>query len=43
MNGRVWCDSESGKGATFFVELPTSPKTIPSDYTLKPSTEAAFS
>ncbi len=23
MNGRVWCESEFGKGATFIVELPT--------------------
>jgi signal transduction histidine kinase len=26
MNGRVWCESELGKGATFIVELPTTPE-----------------
>ncbi len=24
MNGRVWCDSELGKGSTFWVELPSN-------------------
>ncbi|MBD1207684.1 MAG: sensor histidine kinase [Ignavibacteria bacterium] len=24
MSGRVWCESEAGKGATFIVQLPTS-------------------
>jgi signal transduction histidine kinase len=24
MNGKVWCESEVGKGATFIVELPRS-------------------
>jgi signal transduction histidine kinase len=40
MNGRVWCDSEFGKGATFFVELPTSADTTPSDYALQSSNDA---
>jgi two-component system, sensor histidine kinase and response regulator len=26
MNGKVWCESELGKGATFFVELPVEGK-----------------
>lgn len=25
MNGKVWCDSEQGQGATFIVELPSEP------------------
>ena len=24
MNGKVWCESEPGKGATFIVELPAA-------------------
>ena len=24
MNGRVWCESEPGRGATFIVEFPTT-------------------
>ena len=24
MNGKVWCESELGKGATFIVEFPTA-------------------
>jgi signal transduction histidine kinase len=28
MNGRVWCESEAGKGATFIVELPQSSETL---------------
>ena len=24
MNGRIWCESESGQGASFFVSFPES-------------------
>jgi PAS domain S-box-containing protein len=36
MNGRVWCESEAGKGATFFVEFPIAANTVPMDYVLAP-------
>jgi hypothetical protein len=26
MQGEVWCESEYGKGATFIVRLPATPK-----------------
>lgn len=29
MNGKVWCESDLGKGATFIVELPSTEKGIP--------------
>ena len=25
MNGKVWCESELGRGATFIVEFPATP------------------
>lgn len=42
MNGRAWCESEKGKGATFFVEFPTAATTVSSDYVLQPAREKAF-
>lgn len=28
MNGKVWCESHQGEGATFIVELPTPPSSL---------------
>ena len=30
MNGEIWCESEAGKGASFFVKLPLSTPSTPS-------------
>lgn len=34
MNGRVWCDSDYGNGATFFAEFPIAAAPVARDYTL---------
>jgi signal transduction histidine kinase len=41
MNGRVWCESEQGKGATFFVEFPITETTVSTDYVLYSAGEIA--
>lgn len=32
MNGKVWCESEHGQGATFIVEFPLQPETLLQTY-----------
>lgn len=43
MNGRVWCESELGKGATFIVELPAR-RTVPeaTNNTVHDETDSTF-
>jgi len=34
MNGKVWCESELGKGATFIVTFPSTRETSPNEVDL---------